>query len=125
MSATRTFTIIGVTTAGGVPKNTSSLGGLFKSKTPVSAAKKAARHVCAANNMKGGCTLIVRLRESTRSSKHKEYLYKVKRTRKETTVTKRTPENKKVKVVFKFVTKATSLNQFGDLPKKITKINKK
>jgi hypothetical protein len=32
--------------------------------------------------------------------------------KKETKVTKTSPDKKKVKIVFKFVTKATSLNQF-------------
>ena len=110
--ATRTFTVIGVSTPKSKENKEECIGGIFKSKTPMSAAKKASRRICRLCNLKGQCTIIVRLRETTRGSKHNEFLYKIRRIKKETKVTKTTPENKKVKITFKFVTKATSLNQF-------------
>jgi hypothetical protein len=62
--------------------------------------------------MTGQCTLIVRIRETTPDSHHKEFVYKIRRMKKETKVTKTSPDKKKIKIIFKFVTKATSLNQF-------------
>lgn len=111
----RTFTVTGVTTPKGIAKKRGCLGGIFKSKTPMSAAKKASRRICRVCNMEGNCTLIVRIRETTADSHHKDYVYKIKRTMKDTKVTKTTTDKKKVKIVFKFVTKATSLNQFDKI----------
>lgn len=109
----RTFTIVGVS----APKRAETaeagcLGGVFKSKTPVGAAKKASRRICKACDMKGQCTVIVHIRETTAGSKKKEYVYKIRRVKKDTKVVKTTAQNKKVKITYKYVTKATSLNQF-------------
>lgn len=110
--ATRTFTVTGVSTPKGIEKKKDCLGGVFKSKTPMAAAKKASRRICRLCDMTGQCTLIVRIRETTPDSHHKEFVYKIRRMKKETKVTKTGADKKKVKIVFKFVTKATSLNQF-------------
>lgn len=112
---TRTFTVTGVSIPRNAEKEKKCLGGVFKSKTPVSAAKKASRRICRMCNLTGQCTIIVRIRETTSDSKHKEFVYKIRRTKKETNVTKTTPDKKKVKITFKYVTKATSLNQFDKI----------
>lgn len=111
----RTFTIVGVSTPKKAEKEEGCLGGVFKSKTPVGAAKKASKRICKACGMKGQCTVIVHIRETTMGSKKKEYVYKIRRVKKDTKVIKRTPDNKKVKITYKYVTKATSLNQFDTL----------
>lgn len=108
----RTFTVTGVSTPKNAEKGKHCLGGIFKSNTPVAAAKKASRRICRLCDMTGQCTIIIRIRETTADSKHKEFVYKIRRTKKETNVTKTTPDKKKVKITFKYVTKATSLNQF-------------
>lgn len=110
--ATRIFTVVGVSTPKGGEKKKDCLGGVFKSKTPMAAAKKASRRICRICEMEGQCTLIIRIKEKTPDSKHNEFVYKIRRVKKETKVTKTTPDKKKVKIIFKFVTKATSLNQF-------------
>lgn len=110
--ASRTFTVTGVVTPKGIKKNVECLGGIFKSKSPMSAAKKASRRICRICDLTGQCTLIVRIRETTADSNHKDFIYKIRRMKKETKVTKTSPDKKKVKITFKFTTKATSLNQF-------------
>ena len=113
--ATRTFTVTGVSTPKGIENKKACLGGIFKSKSPMSAAKKASRRICRLCHMEGQCTLIVRIKETTPDSNHKDYVYKIRRVKKETKVTKTSPDKKKVKITFKFVTKATSLNQFDKI----------
>lgn len=110
--ATRTFTVVGVSAPKNTGKEKECLGGVFKSKTPMAAAKKASGRICRICNMEGQCTLIVHIRETTPGSKNKEYVYKIRRVKQETKVVKTSPENKKIKITFKFTTKATSLNQF-------------
>lgn len=111
----RTFTVTGVSTPKKTDKGKECLGGLFKSKTPMAAAKKASRRICRLCGMEGQCTLIIRIKETTPDSRQKEYVYKIKRIKKETKVVKTSPDKKKINIVYKFVTKATSLNQFEKL----------
>lgn len=113
--ASRTFTVIGVSVPRKAKMENECLGGLFKSKTPMSAAKKASRRICRICGVEGQCTTIVHLRETTAGSKHKEYVYKIRRIKNETKVVKTDANKKKVKITFKFTTKATSLNQFENL----------
>lgn len=110
--ASRTFTVIGVSIPKKAGKEEECMGGVFKSKTPMAAAKKASRRICRICHMVGQCTLIVHIRETTPGSKNKEYVYKIRRVKKETKVVKTSPDKKKVKITFKYTTKATSLNQF-------------
>ena len=115
--STRTFTVVGVSIPKHAKKEKLCLGGSFKSKTPSSAAKKALSRICRLCKIAGICTLIVQLRETTAGSHHKDYVYKVRRMKKETDVTKKGPGKKSVNITFKFVTKATSLNQFESGPR--------
>lgn len=110
--ASRTFTVIGVSVPKNADKGKDCLGGVFRSKTPMSAAKKASRRICRICEMTGQCTVIVHLQETTPNSKNKEYVYKIRRVKKETKVVKTSPDKKKIKITFKYTTKATSLNQF-------------
>lgn len=111
MSATRKFTVIAVSTARGIDKTNDFLGGEFKSHTAVGAVKKAATRICAACKLRPQCALIIRIKEITSKSKGKEYVYKVKRFKNDTTVSKDGKE-----ILFKYTIKATSLNQFHDIP---------
>lgn len=111
MSATRKFTVVAVTTARGIDKTEDHVGGEFRGHSPVSAVKKAATRICAACKLRPQCALIIRLKETTRDSKGKEYVYKVKRFRTDTTVDKDGKE-----IHFRYNIKATSLNQFHDIP---------
>ena len=99
----RTFTVTSVTTARGVEKGSENIGGVFKSLTPVGAARKAATKICAKSRIKGQCTLYIVVRETTRGSANKEYRYKVKRIKQVTTVLK-----DGVPITFQYVTKAFS-----------------
>ncbi len=55
-------------------KNTRLVG-----RTPVGAARKAFSGLCRVKNIKGQCTLMVQIRETTQGSSKKEYIYKCKR----------------------------------------------
>jgi len=79
MEDKRTFTIVKVLKSGGVTKSEENIGGKFVSRTPVGAAKKAARRVCKASKIHGRCSLVVSVKETTRGSAGKTYTYKVKR----------------------------------------------
>lgn len=112
--STRTFTVIGITSGKGVEKGKEFHGGLYHGKSPINAVKKAATRICKAMNLNKQCVLIIKIREITRGSKNKEYIYKVKRFRTDIVVTKGD-----VEIEFKYKIKATSLNQFNTLKKKI------
>jgi hypothetical protein len=108
----RTFTVTGVSAHKNAEKGKDCLGGVFKSNTPMAAAKKASRRICRICKIDGQCTIIVRIKETTPDSRQKEYVYKIRRVKKETKVVKTSPDKKKVNIVYKYVTIATSLNQF-------------
>ena len=62
-------------------KKTKSASGRFVSNTPEGAARKAFTASCRAKKIKGQCTLLVTLTETTRGSSGKEYKYKLKRSK--------------------------------------------
>jgi hypothetical protein len=99
----RTFTVVEVSTVHGVVKGKENLGGLYKSSTPMSAAKKAASKICSMSKIKGQCTLFVTVRETTQGSHHKMYRYHVKRIRHLTKIIK-----DGVPITYRYITKATS-----------------
>ena len=92
----RNFSVVHVTSAKGEAKGLIKPG-RYVSKTPMRAAKKAASKICAQHKIKGACTLVVTLKEITRGSAHKEYVYKVKRVVKPVTV-----ERDDAKITFKY-----------------------
>jgi hypothetical protein len=99
----RTFTVIEVSTVHGVVKGRENLGGLYKSPTPISAAKKAASKICSMSKIKGQCTLFVTVQEITQGSAHKTYRYKVKRVKHKTTIIK-----DGIPITYHYMTHATS-----------------
>ena len=81
----RSFTVIKVESASGI-KGKANLGGRFISKTPSSAARKAASRICRETNVRGVCTLKVHIQETTRGSAGKVFMYKVSRVKAPTVV---------------------------------------
>jgi len=73
----RSFTIIHLKSKSKGKK--SKEGGRYISKTPQRAAIKAFNQECRNSKIKGQCSLIIILRETTNGSKHKIYRYKMKR----------------------------------------------
>ena len=73
----RSFTVINVTKHGGC--NTKFNGGRYISKTPVGAAKKAFSEFCRTKRIRGVCTLMVVVKETTRGGNHKIFAYKLHR----------------------------------------------
>jgi hypothetical protein len=84
----RTFTVVKVSDVHGHEKGQDNLGGVFRGKTPVSAAKKAMTQICRKTEVRGQCTLLITVRETTRGSANKEFCYKVKRIKNESQVSK-------------------------------------
>lgn len=82
----RSFTVVRAMDVHGNVKGQENLGGVFHGKTPVSAAKKAMSQICRKSAVRGQCTLIITVRETTRGSARKEFSYKVKRIKNETQV---------------------------------------
>lgn len=99
----RSFTITLVTDIHGKPKGKANLGGRFISSTPAGAARKAISRVCRESNIKGVCTLIVTIKETTRGSEGKEYRYKGKRA-----LAPRTVERGGVEVEYRYKTTVES-----------------
>lgn len=79
MENKRSFTVEKIETSNGKAKGASNLGGRFISSTPSGAAKKVGSKICSESSVKGRCVLYITLRETTRESKHKEYVYKITR----------------------------------------------
>ena len=73
----RSFTIVDVTKHGGC--RTKFRGGLYKSRNPVGAARKAFTKFCKFKRIRGVCTLYVTVRETTKGSAKKVYTYKLNR----------------------------------------------
>jgi hypothetical protein len=102
----RSFTIVSVNTSAGKERVKSNIGGRFLSSTPSGAARKAATRVCRDSKIKGQCSLVVSIRETTRDSSGKEHSYRVNRIRlKSPQVIVRDGQE----VVYKYTTKVKAL----------------
>lgn len=105
MPEKRSFTIISVISKGKA-KSSSNLGGRFLSTTPAGAARKAGSQVCRNSKIKGQCSLVITVKETTRGSSGKEFKYSIKR------VKLNNPQSimrGKEEVVYKYVTKVKAL----------------
>jgi len=85
MNDKRSFKVIGVKKAAqphsrGL-KSTTCYTGRYESKTPSGAAKKAFTQHCNSKNIRGTCTLVIMLQETTQGSNKKVYQYRCKRER--------------------------------------------
>ena len=76
-SGLRSFTVVDAGKHGGC--KTKFKGGLYKSRNPAAAAKKAFKELCRVKRIRGVCTLIITLRETTQDSKKKAFSYKLSR----------------------------------------------
>ena len=104
MSGKRSFTIVDVSTSRGIQKGKYNLGGRFMGSTPLSAARKAFSRVCRDSAIKGQCTLVIKVQETTRGSAGKIFSYKGKRETNPVTVMRNG-----VEVTYKYQTKLVSL----------------
>jgi len=78
MSDKRSFTVVRVRNSNGQLLRRFN-GGRYLSSTPMNAAKKSSSQICREVNVKGQCSFVITLRETTQGSKHDEYCYKVRR----------------------------------------------
>lgn len=81
----RPFTTEAVHKIDGCPTKFYNKGytGRYKSRDPVSAAKKAATQLCRVKKIVGTCVLIITVRETSQDSVKKEFTYKVSRKKKD------------------------------------------
>ena len=86
MEKQRSFTIVHVTDSNGKKKGKANLGGRFISSNPASAARKAGSQICKNTKVKGRCSLIITVKETTQGSNNKEFTYKFNRVYEPTTV---------------------------------------
>ena len=73
----RSFTVVDATDHGGC--DTKSHGGRYISRTPFGAAKKAFNELCRVKKIRGVCTLIITVKETTSESNKKLFTYKMRR----------------------------------------------
>ena len=105
MPEKRSFTIISVSSKGKA-KGSSNLGGRFLSTTPAGAARKASSQVCRNSKIKGQCSLVISVKETTRGSSGKEFNYSVKRVKlSNPQIVMRGNEE----IIYKYTTKVKSL----------------
>jgi hypothetical protein len=86
-------------------KGEANRGGRFIASTPASAAKKAVSRICRQSKIRGQCSMVVTLQETTRGSAGKTFSYRVRRVVKPTTVV-----HNGVKVTHKYVTTVKALD---------------
>ena len=77
MGSKRSFTVESAHKAGGCP--TKSHGGRYISHSPLGAAKKAFNELCRVKKIRGRCTLVIIMRETTSGSAKKTFKYKLER----------------------------------------------
>lgn len=100
----RSFTIVSFSVKG--KSKGSSNGGRFISTTPSSAARKAATQICRDSNIRGQCSIVVKMKETTQGSSHKEFKYSVKRIKlREPEIVMRDGQE----IVYKYTTKVKAL----------------
>lgn len=92
MEDKRSFKVVGLKSGtqgvkGGL-KSMPCYEGRYISHTPRGAASKAFSEHCNAKNIRGQCTMVVMIQETTQGSKHKVYQYRAKRKRVDKKVTR-------------------------------------
>jgi hypothetical protein len=73
----RSFTVIDAGKHGGC--KTKFRGGLYKSRNPGAAAKKAFKELCRVKRIRGVCTLVITIKETTQGSTKKAFSYRLHR----------------------------------------------
>jgi hypothetical protein len=73
----RSFTVVDAGKHGGC--KTKFRGGLYKSRNPAAAAKKAFKELCRVKRIRGVCTLVITIRETTQDSNKKAFSYRLHR----------------------------------------------
>lgn len=84
----RSFKIVSVKNTNGQNKKFNR-DSRFESMTPAGAARKAMSKICQATNVRGRCSFVITLQETTQGSNKKEFRYKVRRVKIETQMVER------------------------------------
>jgi len=95
----RSFSVVKVTKKDGCP--TKFHAGRYESRTAHSAASKAFSQLCRVKKIRGQCTLIITVQETTQGSSKKEFTYKFKREKLAKPITLKTKKGKTYKILHK------------------------
>ena len=95
----RSFTLVKVIKKDGCP--TKFRPGRYESKTAHGAASKAFSQLCRVKKIRGVCTLIVTVQETTQGSAKKEFTYKFKREKLAKPITLKTKKGSTYKILHK------------------------
>lgn len=84
----RSFKIVSVKNSNGGNKKFNP-DSRFESANPIGAVKKALTKICQLTNVRGRCSFIITIKETTQGSNKKEFRYKAKRVKIDTQVVER------------------------------------
>jgi hypothetical protein len=103
----RSFTITNISNVLNCP--TKYRAGRYISRTPIGAAKKAFTEHCRVKDIRGVCTLFVRVRETTQGSSHKEHTYKMERNKLATALVMQEGTENEYEIYYSIDAKSTSI----------------
>ena len=107
----RSFTIVNMTKTDGCA--TKFTGGRYVAKTPALAARKALSYHCGVKKIRGRCALLLKVKETTRGSKRKNFIYKASRKRLDTPIVRFKGTDNEFKVHY-----ATEVKAVEAIPKR-------
>ena len=122
MNNKRSFTIIRLAKRN--EKNKAKTEGRYVARDPIGAAKKAFNRECRLSKIKGQCTLILILKETTRGSKNKRYVFKMKRIKLQKSI-KIERDNKTINIQYKTISHRIKELTPEEFKKRIKKTGKK
>ena len=99
LGSKRSFSVVNVTKKDGCPTKFHS--GRYESKTAHGAASKAFSQLCRVKKIRGVCTLIITVQETTQGSSKKEFTYKFKREKLAKPITLKTSKGDTYKILHK------------------------
>lgn len=99
----RSFTVVYVRHKSKIKKGKHDVGGRFISSTPAGAARKAISRVCRSIPIKGQCSMMITIKETTAGCKQKEFKYNVRRVKNPVTVVR---GGEKITYKYKTIVKA-------------------
>lgn len=88
--------------------------GRYTGKTPVSAALKAFNELCRVKKIRGVCTLVLTVQETTRGSEGKQFTYKLNRMKLKTPLVRFEGTDKEYVIKYKNVAKSVKLSELPE-----------
>jgi hypothetical protein len=107
----RTFTVVGAYNSKGCPTKFKEHT-RYTGRSPAAASKKAFTELCRVKDIKGVCTIYVKIQETTRNSKNKEYSYLLHRTKLSTPIVRFEGTDKEFKIKYSTYVKSSSIPEY-------------